>query len=54
MSSWIEGYKKGFKEGVEAVRVQLKERIENQEYLLLPTATVKYMVDEICEELEGE
>ena len=34
---------------------RLKEKMDNQQYILLPTATVKYMIDEICKEItEGK
>lgn len=66
-SDWIEGYKLGFKEGAEAVKVQLKEI--NVEFQLVGNkysqADIKASVeglykafmqklDKICEELEGD
>lgn len=44
---WLDGYKQGFKEGVEAVQIQLKEQFAD-------SARLCEQVDEICKELEGD
>lgn len=63
MSDYIDGYKQGFKEGVEAVRIQLetlrnagKLRIfQNGKHVCpeLMVISIKKF-DEICKELEDE
>ena len=42
------------KETAEKFAEKLKEKIDNQQYILLPTATVKYMIDEIAKEIISE
>ena len=58
MTDWIEGYKLGFKEGVEAVRIQLLDCIEIKALREAgaPGAyrCITQKIDEICEELEGD
>lgn len=57
MTDWIEGYKLGFKEGVEAVRIQLKERLIHYgetEYTFDFDGVTEEDIDEICKELEDE
>lgn len=56
MTDWIEGYKLGFKEGVEAVKTQLKECMvevcmDGESY---DKVVFESDIDDICEELEGE
>ena len=41
------------KETAEKFAERLKEKMDNQQYILLPTATMKYMIDEICKEITG-
>ncbi len=51
------GYRKADevrKETAEKFAEKLKEKIDNQQYILLPTATVKYMTDEIAKEIISE
>lgn len=49
MSAWIEGYKLGFKEGVEAVRIQLKEKCcELQNKYSHTCKTSKEAMQETC------
>ena len=52
MTDWIEGYKLGFKEGVIALKTQLKEKIADFDELRC--IKVFNLLDEICEELEGD
>ena len=58
MTDWIEGYKLGFKEGVEALKTRLESNHSHIEtdyegdHLVI--VTEKDELDEICEELEGE
>lgn len=43
------------KETAEKFAEMLKAKMDSQQYLLLPTATVKQMIDEICKEItEGK
>lgn len=49
MSDYIDGYKQGFKEGIQAVQIQLKERAY---YTVCDTRCVSVdTIDEICKEL---
>lgn len=54
---WLDGYKQGFKEGVQAVQIQLKERLHYDviyESGITNERDVFECIDEICKELEGE
>lgn len=53
IAGWLDGYKLGFKEGVEAVKVQLKEKIADFDELRC--IKVFNLLDKICKEItEGD
>ena len=52
MEDWLDGYKKGFKEGVQAVQIQAREQAN---YTVVNTRCVSVdRIDEICKELTEE
>lgn len=59
MTAWIEGYKLGFKEGVIALKTQLKERANKETVRTIFNEYITYYIveevlDEICKELVDE
>lgn len=52
MTDWIEGYKLGFKEGVIALKTQLKEKCKMDNPLGLNIFLInETTIDEICKEI---
>ncbi len=53
MSDYIDGYKQGFKEGVESVRIRLKEQYppRTDKRCTLDDCYMLDKIDEICKEI---